>query len=76
MSGHPRVEKGHSAEENQVSRVSSSCFRAVQPHFGQAAGSSRLTTISPQSGQYHAGIRCPHHSWREIHQSRIFSIQL
>ena len=27
------------------------------------------------SWQYHAGILCPHHIWRDIHQSLIFSIQ-
>src|SRR3546814_8856475 len=27
-------------------------------------------------GPYHAGIRCPHQSWRETHQGWIFSIQL
>ena len=31
--------------------------------------------ISPQSWQYHAGIRWPHQSWREIFQSRMFSSQ-
>ena len=37
--------------------------------------SSRLTIVSPQSSQYHAGMRWPHHNWREIVQSRIFSSQ-
>ena len=27
------------------------------------------------SAQYQTGIRCPHHSCREMHQSRMFSIQ-
>ena len=34
------------------------------------------TISSPQSSQYQAGIRWPHHSWREMHQSLMFSIQL
>ncbi|RWX47569.1 hypothetical protein H206_06316 [Candidatus Electrothrix aarhusensis] len=29
----------------------------------------------PHSLQVQAGIRCPHQIWREMHQSRILSIQ-
>ncbi len=36
----------------------------------------RDTVISPQALQYHTGIRWPHHSCREMHQSRMFFIQL
>ena len=39
-------------------------------------GSSRLTLMWPQSSQVQAGIWWPHHSWREMHQSWTFSIQL
>src|SRR6266550_3187682 len=73
-SGHPSVEKGHSAEENQVSSVSGSCSIAEEPQAAHASGSSSATVTWP-SGQYHAGMRCPSQSWREMHQSRMFSIQ-
>jgi len=33
------------------------------------------TWVDAQAGQYQTGIRCPHQSWREIGQSRMFSIQ-
>ena len=75
MSGQPSVENGHRPEENHVSSTDSSCLSFVPPHLGQARGASRDTIISPQS-QYHAGMRCPHQSCREMHQSRMFSIQL
>ena len=45
-----RVENGQRAEENQVSRVSSSC-RSLPPQWGQQAGSSRATMVSPQPSQ-------------------------
>ena len=45
------------------------------PHFAQAVGSSLATVMSPQWSQNQAGIRCPHQIWREMHQSRMFSIQ-
>ena len=35
-----------------------------------------LDDESSQSSQYQAGIRCPHHSCLEMHQSRIFSSQV
>ena len=76
LSGQPRVEKGHRAELNQVSSTSSSRVRWVLPHFSQRVGSSRLTLMWPQSSQVQAGIWWPHHSWREMHQSWTFSIQL
>ena len=50
------VPKGHRAELNQVSRTSSS-WTTAPPHFGQAAGSSMATVISPQALQYQAGIQ-------------------
>ena len=48
----------------------------MPPCIGQLSGSSTATITSPQSSQYQTGMRCPHHSWREMHQSRMFSIQL
>ncbi len=59
--------KGHSHDENQVSSTSSSC-RQPSP-----AGRSTETAIS--SPRYQTGMRCPHHSCREMHQSRMFSSQ-
>ena len=35
----------------------------------------RAGVIPPQSLQCQIGMRCPHQSWREIHQSRMFAIQ-
>src|SRR5271168_5187360 len=70
------VENGHRLELNQVSSTSGSCSMRDEPHFTQAAGVSRATVISRQSAQCQAGMRCPHQSWREMHQSRMFSIQL
>ena len=67
--------KGHRAEENQVSRVSGSWVSLVPPHLGQVQGALLATTVSPQSSQYQAGIWWPHHSWRLMHQSRVFFIQ-
>ena len=74
-SGHPRVEKGQSAELNQVSRTSSSWTRCMPPHFGQAGGACMATATSPHPSQVQAGIWWPHQIWREMHQSRMFSIQ-
>src|SRR5664279_28098 len=64
------VENGHSAEENQVSSTSGSC---VQP----APGGSSLgpTQRTSPSAPYQTGIRCPHHSCREMHQSCMLSTQ-
>src|SRR5690606_5445002 len=39
------------------------------------ASASVLATTHSLLLLYQAGIRCPHHSWREIHQSFTFSIQ-
>src|ERR1700726_1995792 len=68
------VENGHSAELNHVSSTSGSCVSLPEPHFVHFDGVSRATMISSQSPQYQAGIRCPHQSWREMHQSRILRI--
>src|SRR5688572_20562990 len=72
--GQPSVDIGQSHDENQVSSTSSSCLRLVPPHFAHADGAS-TATVSPPHSQYHTGILCPHHSWREMHQSRMFVIQ-
>ena len=73
-SGQPRVANGQSADENHVSRTSSSRRSSIEPHSAQAPGSDSATVTCP-SGQYHAGIWCPHQSWREMHHGRIASIQ-
>src|SRR5699024_10458211 len=69
-SGQPIVENGHKADENHVSNTSLSCSQ-----LSISAGASFPTYISPVSLCYHAGIRCPHHRWREVPQSRLFSIE-
>ena len=73
-SGQPSVENGHSAELNQVSSTSSSWRSDVAPQVPHAAGAARATVMC-SSGQNHAGMRCPHHSWREMHQSLMLVIQ-
>jgi hypothetical protein len=67
------VENGHSAEENQVSSTSSSC-RSGPAQDEHPAGASSATTVVPQASQYQAGMRCPHQSWREMHQSWMLRI--
>ena len=57
-----------------VSILVGNLFYAVQgsirlPHTGHAVGSSTAANSCP-SGQYHTGIRWPHHSCREMFQSR------
>src|SRR6266481_6018480 len=69
------VEKGQSAELNHVSSTSGSCVSLLEPHFVHFAGAWRATIISLQPAQYQAGMRCPHHSCREMHQSRMLCIQ-
>src|SRR5262249_58031777 len=68
--GQPSVENGHSAEENQVSSTSGSCS---QPSPG--GSSSGPTHVTLSFGPYQTGIRCPHHSCREMHQSCMLSTQ-
>ena len=46
-----------------------------EPQCRQAVASSRETVTPPQSAQCHAGMRWPHQSWREMHQSLISSSQ-
>ncbi len=46
------------------------------PHVPQAVGpSGSADTVTWPSGQYQAGIRWPHHSWRDTFQSRMLVIQ-
>ena len=54
-----------------MSSTSSSCR---QPSPVGASSSGPTQTVSP-SGPYQTGIRCPHHSWREMHQSCMLSTQ-
>ena len=46
------------------------------PQWEQAEGSVRETVIFEQALQYHTGMRCPHQSWRDMHQSRMERSQL
>src|ERR1017187_5907201 len=75
-SGQPSVEWHHKADENQVSNTSGSCRSAAGglADFRDASSTLRATTMLPSSS-YHAGIRWPHQSWREMHQSCTFSSQ-
>src|SRR4029077_5197732 len=65
------VAKGHSQDENQVSRTSSSWSQ----FSGSAGGSISTWTRSGSFLWYQTGILWPHHNWRLLHQSVIFSIQ-
>src|SRR5690606_39247840 len=68
------VENGHKAELNHVSSTSGSWVSSLLPHSGHDEGSSIAANWCPWP-QVHTGIRWPHQSWREMHQSRMFSIQ-
>ena len=78
-SGQPSVENGHRPLLNHVSKVSSSwrSSAAGLPHSAHVSGPSGRSadTVTWPSGQYQAGMRWPHHSWRLTFQSRMFSIQ-
>ena len=66
-SGQPSVENGQRPELNQVSKMSGSCCSSAagRPHTSQALGpAASAETVTWPSGQYQAGIRWPHHSWR------------
>ena len=69
--GQPSVEKVHSADENQVSSTSSSWRSAIpSPRLCLARiSASDFPTYTLPSSSYHAGMRCPHQSWRLMHQS-------
>src|SRR4029450_3112711 len=68
------VPDGQSADENHVSKTSSSWVSSVEPHSAQASGSVSAMVVCP-FGQYHAGTPPPPQSWRETFQGRIFSSQ-
>ncbi len=71
-----KVAYGHCPEENQVSKVSGSAISLLDEHFGHSERLFSVSiTVSPHSPQYLAGIGIPHQIWREIGQSRMFSIQ-
>ena len=61
-----------------MSSTSSSWRRTTlcrRPAFAPLPASFSATKTLP-SASYHAGMRWPHHSWRETHQGWIFSSQL
>ena len=73
-SGQPSVENGQRPLLNHVSKMSLSRVRSAagRAQTSQASGPSiSADTVACPSGQYQAGIRCPHHSWRLTFQSRI-----
>ncbi len=47
---------------------------AGAPQEAQAAGVSRATVMARQAAQCQAGMRWPHQSWREMHQSWMLVI--
>src|SRR5258705_8192216 len=69
------VANGHSHDENQVSSTSSSWVSASDPQWPQKLGGGRATVIWLHLAQYQTGMRCPHQSCREMHQSRMLCIQ-
>src|SRR5579863_4453827 len=75
MLGQPNTLTGSSPDENHVSRTSVSCVIWSDLQCAQFVGSWRATVILWHTAQCHAGMRCPHHSCREMHQSWMFSIQ-
>ena len=72
-SGQPSVEYGQSCDENHVSRTSGSCSSSADPHVAHGVGILAGATVTWPSGQYHAGMRWPHQSCREMFQSRRLS---
>src|SRR3970040_2881295 len=76
--GQPSVKNGQRPELNQVSKRSGSWISSATglPHSAQAVGPpSTSETVTWLSGQYQAGIRWPHQSWRLTFQSWIEVIQ-
>src|SRR5690606_33056793 len=69
------AENGQSAGLNQVSSTSSSCVSPACRQGAHLSGSTSATVTFLQLAQFHAGIRCPHQSWREMHQSSMMFIQ-
>ena len=61
-----------------MSKMSGSCWSSLagRPHPSHACGPSGSDdTVTCPSGQYQAGIRCPHQSCRDTFQSRMLVIQ-
>ena len=56
---------------------STSVVLAERAAAARALGEVRRATRGslPSASQYQTGMRWPHQSWREMHQSRMFSIQ-
>src|SRR5678815_2657599 len=80
LAGQPSVEWHHKADENHVSSTASSCTNddGSRPSFATAcarASASLRATYRLPASSYHAGMRCPHQSCREMHQSWILLIQ-
>src|SRR5215469_10235320 len=75
MFGQLNTDTGSRPDENHVSSTSVSCVILYEPQCAHFDGSLRATVILWHTGQCHAGMRCPHHSCREMHQSWMFSIQ-
>ena len=77
FSGQPSATKGQSEEENQVSKTSSSCFNTSSSSslYLKRTSFSVYPTYTFPWMSYQAGMRCPHQSWRLMHQSWMFSIQ-
>src|SRR5260370_18852971 len=86
--GQPSVESGHRPELNHVSSTSGSCSSFSPPHFehfsGGLAGTAWPSTIAtresragiiPPQGPCQIGIRWPHPSSREMHQSPTLASQ-
>src|SRR6201996_3527003 len=72
--GHPSEVNGSRPELNHVSSTSVSCVISAESQYSHTCGVSRATVIPPHFPQCHAGMRCPHHSWREMHQSWMLRI--
>ena len=62
------------ASRRRISRIFREGWRAPRVHPTMATRESRAGVMPPQ-GQCQIGMRCPHQSWREMHQSRIFASQ-
>ena len=56
-----------------MSSTSGSCSSLPDPQVAQADGSSSATVTCPFS-HVKAGMRWPHQSWREMHQSWMLRI--
>src|SRR5262249_19396703 len=75
LSGQPSEENGTSCDENQVSKTSGSLVNLLLILNFSTTSSSVLPTNTFPCSSYQAGIWWPHQSWREMHQSWMFSSQ-